>query len=118
MRRSRPRIRPKALRARDATRVDPTGHRVVFETRHLRVVEARLPKGKAVALHSHQPRLIVPLTTYRLKVTLPDGRTAVARRRPGEFKWVNYEVHSIEVLAGNVHNLEVEIKSARRKLRR
>jgi len=101
-----------AQKAKDATEVDPDGHRVVFENEHVRVVEARLATGAKVSLHSHQPRLIVVLTPYRIKHVSPDGRTVVSDRRPGEVIWSDTVEHAAEVLVGTVHAVEVEIKSA------
>jgi len=102
-----------AERAKDATEVDPDGHRVVFENTYVRVVEARLPQGKKVALHAHPPRVIVVVTGYRLKHTLPDGITVVSDRRPGEAIWAEAQEHAAEVLVGTVHAIEIEPKAAR-----
>lgn len=98
---------------KDATEVDPDGHRVVFENAYVRVVEARLPEGKKVALHSHPPRLIIAVTGYRLKHTLPDGTTVLADRRVGEALWAEAQEHAAEVLVGTVHAIEIEPKGMR-----
>ena len=97
----------------DATEVDPEGHRVVFENDHVRVLEVRLPAGKAVPMHAHAPRIIAAVNGYRVESTTPDGETAVHERRPGEVIWSEGEAHAAVALS-DVHTVEVEVKSARR----
>ncbi len=102
-----------AQTVKDAAEVDPDGHRVVLENAYVRVVEARLPQGKKVALHSHPARVVVAVTGYRLKSTAADGTTTVFDHRPGEAIWVEAQEHAAEVLVGPVHALEIEPKAAR-----
>ena len=97
----------------DSTEVDPDGHRVVLENDRVRVLEVRVPEGTTLALHSHPPRSIVAIGSYRLKSTDDAGRVSVIDRRPGEVSWSDGEVHTATVLIGPVHAIEVEIKMAR-----
>jgi hypothetical protein len=98
---------------RDATEVDPVGHRVVFENEHLRVLEVRSPEGTHIPLHSHRPRLLVAINGYRIRSVTTDGDESVIDRRPGEAIWVEHEEHSADILIGPTHVIEVEVKSAR-----
>lgn len=100
-----------AQKAKDTTEVDPDGHRVVLENTYVRVVEARLAPGQKVAMHSHTPRVVVALSPFRLKLTLPDGRSGVVDRRVGEASWSEATEHAAQALVGTVHAVEVEPKA-------
>jgi hypothetical protein len=39
----------------------------VFENEHVRVLEVRSPPGQQIPMHSHPPRVVVPVGSYRLK---------------------------------------------------
>lgn len=96
----------------DATDVDPTGHRVVFENEHVRVLEVRSPPGTELPPHSHPPRVVVAIGPYRLRSVELDGTATIIDRRPGEASWVGPEAHAAEILIGPTHVIEVEVKSA------
>ena len=100
----------------DSTAVDPVGHRVVFENDHVRVLEVRNESGATLGMHSHPPRIVVAIDGYRIRSTDASGDESVVDRRPGEAIWVEDETHSAEILIGPTHVIEVEIRSARRRL--
>ena len=102
------------LLADDSTVVDPSGHRIALDNEHVRVVEVRLPEGASIAMHSHPPRTIVAIGSYRLESTDSSGRTTIVDRQPGEVVWSDGEEHSAKVRIGPVHAIEVEVKSARK----
>jgi len=97
----------------DATEVDPEGHRIVFENDHVRILEVRNNAGTHLPMHSHQARVVVAISPYRIRSVAPDGEVTIIDRRPGEANWVDDEDHSAEMLIGPTHVIEVEIKSAR-----
>ena len=97
----------------DATQVDPDGHRILFENDHVRVLEVRSPEGELIPMHTHPPRMVVPINGYRLKSIDADGNETVIDRRPGQARWTEHEQHAAEVLVGPTHVIEVEVKSAR-----
>jgi hypothetical protein len=97
----------------DATVTDPEVHKVVFENEHVRVLEARAAHGAKSHMHSHPARLIVSLGSARLKVAFPDGTSALWDFHPGDFVWVDADVHQWEVIAGEINAFVVEVKSAR-----
>ncbi len=96
----------------DATEVDPDGHRIVFENEHVRILEVRGDPGTELPMHSHRPRVVVPVGPYRIKSVDADGTETVIDRRPGDASWVEEEHHSATVLIGPTHVIEVEVKSA------
>ncbi|MFQ5966336.1 MAG: hypothetical protein ACE5MI_01850 [Acidimicrobiia bacterium] len=97
--------------APDSTVVDPEGHRVAFENEHIRVLEIRLRQGAEVAMHSHPPRLIVAINSYRIMSTDQSGNVSIVDRRPGEAVWSDAEEHAAQVLAGPIHTIEIEPKN-------
>ena len=97
--------------APDSTELDPDGHRVVLENDHVRVLEVRVAEGATLALHSHPPRSVVAIGSYRLRSTDAAGKVSVIDRRPGDVSWSDGEVHSATVLIGPVHAIEVEVKA-------
>jgi hypothetical protein len=98
--------------APDSTEVDPEGHRIVLETDHVRVLEVRLPAGRQVPMHSHPPRVIVAISSFRLKSIDSQGRVTVVDRRAGEALWSDGQEHAAEMMT-DVHVIEVEVKTAR-----
>lgn len=98
--------------APDSTAVDPEGHRIVFENEHVRILEVRVPGDAHLPMHSHPPRAVVAVGSYRLRSTEPDGSMSVVDRRPGDAAWSGPEEHEAIVLIGPVHAIEIEIKSA------
>ena len=97
-------------RSPDSTVVDPEGHLVATENEHIRVLEIRLPTGAELPMHSHPPRVIVAINSYRLKSTDETGRVSIVERRSGETVWSDREEHAAEVLVGPTHTIEIELK--------
>ncbi len=98
-------------RSPDSTVVDPEGHLVAMENEHIRVLEIRLPQGAQLPMHSHPPRVIVAINSYRLKSTDEKGTVSIVERRSGETVWSDGEEHAAEVLAGPTHTIEIELKN-------
>lgn len=96
----------------DSTVIDTEGHRIALENEHVRILEVRVPEGASLELHSHPPRAVIAIGSYRLKSTDEAGRSIVLDRRPGKVSWSDGEDHSAEVLIGPVHAIEVEVKAA------
>jgi quercetin dioxygenase-like cupin family protein len=101
------------VESKDSTIVAPEVHQVVFENEHVRVIDARAANGAKVAMHSHPPMLFIGVGSGRQKVTLPDGETQVLDLNPGMVAWRDDPLeHAWELLAGEVHVILVEVKSA------
>ena len=49
-------------------------------------------------MHSHPPRMIVALTSHRLKSIDQQGRVTSVDRHPGEVVWSNGEEHAAEMM--------------------
>ncbi len=93
--------------------MDPDVHQVVLENEHVRVLEARAAHGYKSPMHSHPPLLLVSIGSARIKATAPDGTKQILDLRPGMVVWRDSSIeHSWELLAGEVHVVAVEVKSA------
>src|SRR5918912_3779752 len=88
-----------AQRSRDGVIVDPDVHNVVFENEYVRVIEARASHGHKSPMHSHPTLLLISIGSARVKLTLPDGKTAMPDLRPGEVRWLENPEHSWELIA-------------------
>src|SRR5262245_56614486 len=96
----------------DAAAVDPDIHRVVLENDFIRVFDARASRGAKSARHTHPPMVLVSLDTTRFRMTQADGKSTIFDLDPGAVRWVEGAHHSWELLAGELHAIAVEIKSA------
>lgn len=101
-----------ADRAGDAVLVDPESHQVVFENEHVRVLENISSPGKTSPMHTHGTMLIVSLDRARLKLTQPGQDAVIFDLRPGQVMWIEDPEHAWELLAGQLHVIAIEVKSA------
>lgn len=102
-----------ALPPDDAVAVDPDVHRLIIENEHIRVFDARASRGTRSPMHTHPPLVLVSIGKARFRMTLPDGTTPVVDLNPGQVLWVQGAKHAWELLAGELHVIAAEIKSAR-----
>jgi len=86
----------------------------VLENEHVRVFEAQAGAGTKSPMHSHPPFVLASLGSARVKLTMPDGSKQILDLRPGQVLWMENAEHSWELLAGNLHVIGVEVKSAAR----
>jgi hypothetical protein len=102
-----------ADRAEDAVVLDPDSHVVVFENEHVRVIENFSGFGKSSSpTHSHNSMVVVSLEKTRLKMTVPGEAPFILDLRPGQALWLENAEHSWEILAGQLHVVAIEVKSA------
>lgn len=99
-------------KAPDAVAVDPVVHNVVLENEFVRVFDARASRGATSPMHSHPPFVLISLGRTRLRMTLPDGTRPILDLAPGQVIWIAGAEHSWELLAGELHVMAVEVKSA------
>ena len=97
----------------DAVSVDPAVHNVIMENDFFRVFDARASKGTKSPLHTHPPMVLVSLGKARFRMTQADGKTSIFDLNPGQALWVEGAHHSWELIAGELHAIGVEIKSAK-----
>lgn len=102
-----------AQTSNDAVSVDPDVHKVILENDFVRVFDARASKGTKSPMHTHPPMVLVSLGKTRFRMTLADGKTSIFDLNPGQALWVEGAHHSWELIAGELHAIGIEIKSAR-----
>jgi hypothetical protein len=101
--------------APDAVEIHPEVHHVLIDNEHVRVFRAMASAGDTSPMHSHPPFVLISLGQARLKMTLPDGSTAIFDLLPGDVHWLGDGLeHSWEMLSGEAHVVAVEVKSAAR----
>lgn len=104
-----------ALAPGDAVSVDPDVHNVALDNEYLRVFDARAAKGTKSPMHSHPPFVLISLDSTRFRMTMPDGKTSIFDLNPGQVAWIEGARHAWELLAGELHVIGVEIKSAQKE---
>lgn len=101
-----------AQTAGDAVSVDPDIHRVILDNEHIRVFDARASVGAKSPMHTHPPMVLTSIGKTRFRMTMQDGKTSIFDVNPGQVIWIPGAQHSWELLAGELHAIGVEIKSA------
>jgi hypothetical protein len=83
---------------------------VVFENERVRVLEYRDRPGDRTHEHGHPDMVIIPLTTFRRRLTL-GGRTVEVEKIRHEAGWVDAQTHIGENVGdAESHALFVELK--------
>jgi hypothetical protein len=94
----------------DPVCTDPGLYSVVFENDRVRVLEYRDRPGDKTNEHSHPDMVIIPLTTFRRRLTLGD-RTVEVHKTQYEAGWVPAQTHIGENVGDTgSHSLFVELK--------
>ena len=99
-----------AVMSADPVDTDPEFYSVVFENERVRVLEYRDRPGDRTKEHSHPDMVIIPLTTFRRRLTL-GGRTVELEKTRYEAGWVDAQTHIGENIGDSEsHALFVELK--------
>jgi beta-alanine degradation protein BauB len=94
----------------DPVKTDPGFYSVVFENERVRVLEYRDHPGDRTSVHSHPDMVIVPLSTFRRRLSV-DGRTVEVEKRAHDAGWVPAQTHAGENIGETEsHALFVELK--------
>jgi hypothetical protein len=101
-----------AEHSRDAVLIDPESHQVILENEHVRVLENLSSVGKTSPMHTHGTMVIISLDRARLKFTPAGQDSMIFDLHPGQVMWLEDPDHAWEVLAGQLHVIAVEVKSA------
>ncbi len=98
---------------RDAVKVDPAHHKVVFENDQIRVVRWVVSAGDKTGKHSHPASLIVLLTDYDARVTTGDGKSTEVHSKAGSALWREALTHVVENIGQHpMEGIIVEPKKA------
>jgi beta-alanine degradation protein BauB len=94
----------------DPVTTDPQFYSVVFENERVRVLEYRDRPGDRTSEHSHPDMVIIPLSTFRRRLTLGDQVHEV-EKTAHEAGWVPAQTHTGENIGTTEsHSLFVELK--------
>jgi beta-alanine degradation protein BauB len=80
-------------------------HKVLLDNAHVRVLDVHIPPGQNIAMHSHPANVTYVVSGGKVKVTLPDGKTAVRDLTTGSATWSEPVTHAVE----NVGNTEIHL---------
>ena len=96
----------------DPVKVAPDSHKLLFENRFLRVIQAKVPAGHLEPKHRHPHGLTVYLADYEVEQkTFPDGRSSRAQRKFGAVTWSESIVHEVKNTGKtNSHAIRIELK--------
>jgi hypothetical protein len=97
--------------SRDPVVTDGDKYKVVIENERVRVLEYRDSPGQRTSPHFHPDYVLCALSSFRRKLTLPDGREVVVDVKPGQVSWGKAQSHIGEnVGSSDTHVLIVELK--------
>ena len=87
-------------------------HKVLYENKLVRVIEAKVPPGKMEPKHKHPHGVTIYLATYDLRQkTFPDNKVVNAHREFGTVVWSEATVHEIHNVGKTpMHSIRVELK--------
>lgn len=86
-------------------------HKVVLDNAQVRVLDVHLQPGQTVGMHSHPANIVYYVTDGKIRVTLPDGKTAVHEVKAGTAVWNAPVTHAIENAGtAEVHLVQTEMK--------
>jgi hypothetical protein len=98
--------------SRDPVVTDGDKYKVVMENERVRVLEYRDSPGQRTSPHYHPDYVLCALSSFRRKLTLPDGRDAVVEVRFGQVAWGKAQSHIGENIGDtDTHVLIVELKA-------
>jgi quercetin dioxygenase-like cupin family protein len=93
----------------DPLKVDPQHHKLEFENDRIRVIRSVREPGAKIPMHEHRKYVTIALTDVNSKQTMPDGTTAMNRRKAGEVAWREPVKHAVENV-GNDRMEEIQIE--------
>ena len=83
----------------DPLKVDPKHYKLEFENAQVRVFRVKLGPKESIPLHEHAlNRVVTYLTSQKVKVTTPDGKSELSQHRAGDASWGGPAKHTEENL--------------------
>jgi beta-alanine degradation protein BauB len=103
-----------AAHADDPVKTDGDKYKVMFENDRIRVLEYRDRPGEKTHQHAHPAFLVYPVSPFRRRIVLPDGKALVREFKAGEVMWSDGQTHIGENVGDTpTHVIMVELKGAR-----
>jgi quercetin dioxygenase-like cupin family protein len=95
----------------DPVTVDPKHYKVELENDRVRVLRIKYGAHDKSVMHCHSAGVLICLTEFHGRFTLPDGKTEERRGKAGETIWTPLEEHLPENLSDKpLEILLIELK--------
>jgi len=110
-------IATKTSMAQDPIKVSPNTHKLLLENDQVRVIEYRSQPGEISPMASYSDLVIYRLSpSYKLKLTLPDGKTEVIEGKAGDVLWREATMREVENVGNTeAHAILVELIAPQKK---
>ena len=97
--------------AADLVKVMPDDVKVLVDNDRVRVLDVLHKPGVKEPMHSHPAYVSVYMSTTRVKVTTPDGKTVEKDRKTGEVAYSGPTTHALENIGtADQHVIVIELK--------
>ena len=97
--------------ARDATKMDAKHYTVVAENDHARALRIRYGPNEKSVMHDHPPNVTVFLSSGKVKMNLPDGKSAEVTAERNAVQYSEAQSHSPEMTSAGAEAVVVELKT-------
>lgn len=105
-------LRQLADASRDPVVTDGDKYKVIMENEHVRVLEYRDSPGQRTSPHYHPDYVLCALSSFKRKLTHPDGRGGVREVKAGDVAWGKAQSHIGENVGDtDTHVIIVELKA-------
>jgi hypothetical protein len=98
--------------ARDATKVDAKHYTMVAENDHARALHVRYGANEKSVMHDHPPNVAVFLASGKVKMNLPDGKSAEISAERNGVQYSDAGSHLPEMTAAGAEAIVIELKTA------
>ena len=97
--------------AEDLAKVMPDDVKVIVDNDRVRVLDVTHKPGVKEPMHTHPAYVSVYMSTTRVKVTTPDGKTVEKDRKAGEVAYSGPTTHALENIGtADQHVIVIELK--------
>lgn len=97
--------RAAALASDDPAKTDPDKYKVVLENDRVRVLRYHDKPGDKTTAHHHPDSVLYALSTFRRRLTFPDGKTKEIALTAGDVMWLPAQGH----IGENIGTTETEV---------
>jgi quercetin dioxygenase-like cupin family protein len=97
--------------AHDPVHTDGDKYKVKIENARVRVLEYKDLPGEKTHEHSHPAFVLVALSPFKRKITLPDGKAMIREFKAGDVLWSEAQTHIGDNIGDlPTHVLMIEMK--------
>jgi hypothetical protein len=94
-----------ALATDDPAKTDPDKYKVVLENDRVRVLRYHDKPGDKTTAHHHPDSVLYALSTFRRRLTFPDGKTKELSLTAGDVMWLPAQGH----IGENIGTTDTEV---------